>query len=141
MKKLFLPFLALSFSLLSCQKEEVPEKVCELNDNNLAGTYRLTAVTYKKDAASPTVNEFAAYPACQLDDEVVFKADKTISFNDTGIACTPPKNSSSTWSIAGNVVTFGIDPFVVSSFDCKQFSGTFTGDAPGELTTITLTRK
>lgn len=138
MKKLLLPLLILTSALVSCQKEE---KKCDLSAANLVGTYKITANSYKKDAASPLVDVYALYGACEKDDLISINANNTIVFSDAGVKCTPSGDSTGTWALSGNNVTIEDRVYNVSAFDCKAMSGSFAGGTPGELTTITLTRQ
>ena len=139
MKKVILPLFILSSILLSCQKE--PQKSCELNATNLVGSYKITANAYKKNTATPFVDVYPNYAACEKDDIIVFNANNTITFSDAGTKCTPPGDSTGIWSLSGSTININDRSYTISSFDCTSMSGSFSGSTPGELTTVTLTRQ
>ena len=138
MKKFILPLFVLSSIITSCQKD--PKK-CELSSANLVGTYKITANGYKKDADSPMVDVYANYRPCEKDDLIIFNANNTITFSDAGVKCAPPGDSTGNWTLSGNNVNIKGRTYVVSSFDCSAMSGSVSGNTPGELTTVTLTRQ
>ena len=140
MKKSILTVITISGILLSCQKEtvKVEEKICELNAANLVGTYKIASIAYKKDSASATIDEFAAYEACKKDDLVTFNANNTITFSDAGMVCNPNGNRTGKWTLSGDKI--GVDSAVynVLSFSCKNIKATYIGHTKGEISTVVL---
>ena len=137
MKKMILSLVVLSAVLVSCKKDD---KNCDFNSANFVGSYRVTGLTYKADAATPPVDEFALLPACEKDDVVIFNANNTSTYSDAGVACTPPGNDTGVWAISGNTVNVDGSVYTVSAFSCTGTTFTQAGPAAGELTTITLVK-
>ncbi|MEO6731057.1 MAG: lipocalin family protein [Ferruginibacter sp.] len=142
MKKIILP-IALLMSVISCQKEPVKNepKKCDLTSANLIGSYKITANSYRKDAASPFVDVYASYKPCEKDDLITFASDNTIVFSDAGVKCSPSGDSTGTWALGANTISIDKKVYAVTAYDCTSISGTFTGTTPGELITVTLTKQ
>jgi hypothetical protein len=62
MKKLLGMAVVFAVALSSCKKDD--EKVCDLNQTNLLGSYKITSIKYKANTSTPEVDEFATYDAC-----------------------------------------------------------------------------
>ena len=141
MKKTILSLFVLTTVLVSCKKSDSPSS-CDFNATNLVGTYKLTALTYKANTASPTVDEFATYSACEKDDLTIFNANNTTTYTDAGVVCSPAGNGTGIWAITGaNTLNVDGDNGTVTSFSCTGMTVTFAGTAAGELTTATLVKQ
>ncbi|MEO6542199.1 MAG: lipocalin family protein [Ferruginibacter sp.] len=138
MKKMILSLVVLSAVLISCKKDD---KNCDLNAANFAGTYKITAWTYKANTATAPVDVMATFPACERDDLVIFNANNTVNYTDAGTLCSPPGNSTGTWLLTGNSINIDGDVYVVAAFSCSGTTLTLAGSAAGELNTITFTRQ
>ena len=120
MKRIVLT-LAVSMVLFSCKKDdkETPSS-CEVSAKGLSGSYKLTALVYKKSASATPVDYLAGMEPCQKDDILVLKADGTYDYPDTGITCSPDESASGTFEVKGNTLTSdGILNGTVASYDCK----------------------
>jgi hypothetical protein len=113
--------LVCSSLLFSCKKEPVvtaPD--CSISRNNLSGAYKLTAMTYKRNATAPVVNYFDYMDDCEKDDIVTLKNDGTYQYKDAGIICDPNGSNDGTWSVSGNTITSdGTINGTITSYDCK----------------------
>jgi len=139
MKKLLGMAVVFAVALSSCKKDD--EKVCDLNQSNLLGSYKTTSFKYKADASTPEVDEFLTLPACEKDDLYVFNSNYTVNFVDAGTQCTPPGNDASVWALSGNTITIDGEIGTVTSFNCSGMTVTFLGTTAGEVTTITLAKQ
>lgn len=140
MKKSILTLVTISGILLSCQKEavKVEEKTCELNAENLAGTYKIASIAYKKDSASAPIDEFATYEPCKKDDLIIFNANNTITFKDAGIVCKPNGDRTGKWTLSGDKIIVDSAVYNVLSFSCKSIKATYIGHTKGEISTVVL---
>ncbi len=138
MKKLIICSLFLSVLAISCKKDD---KNCDLNAANFAGTYKITALTYKPNTATPAVDAYAFFDACEKDDLIIFNANNTITYTDAGVVCVPNGNDTGTWSLTGTTAVVDGESATVASFDCKGMTLTIAGTDPGELTTVTLQKQ
>ena len=121
-----------------CKKDK---KNCDLNAGNLQGSYKVTAVSYKADATTATVDEFATWDACEKDDLVIFNSNNTVTYSDAGTVCSPDGNDTGIWSLSGDQLNLDGEIYTVSSFNCDGATFTNIGDDPGELTTITVDKQ
>ena len=67
MKKLIVSLLVIPLVFAACSKDDDDDKNCDLNNTNIVGTYKTTAVTYKATPSSPEEDEFINYPPCEKD--------------------------------------------------------------------------
>lgn len=115
---------------------------CDLKSGNVIGRYRITALRYKPDAASPEIDIYAGFDPCEKDDYILFNSNNTNTFQDAGIQCVPPGNDIGTWTfMAPNMIHLDGEVATVTTFNCTGMTFTFTGPVPGELTTIVLARQ
>jgi hypothetical protein len=100
MKKITLGLAMLSLlTATSCEKEKEDKSALEIN--NVAGNYKVTGVTMLSGATESDVSEFFMQ-ACDRDDILNLKTDKTFAVVDAGIQCAPPNNENGTWDLPGN---------------------------------------
>jgi len=142
MKKTIFIIFSIVF-LFSCNGDK--KNNCITSAAAIAGSYKVTAVTYKASATSPEINYFdQLYPdACEKDDIITFSANNTYVFSDAGVACVPSGNDNGTWSLSGTT-SIVIDGYTaeLESFDCKKlvFINPNTQTA-GDRLKLTLTRQ
>jgi hypothetical protein len=139
MKKLLGMAVVFAVALSSCKKDD--EKVCDLNQSNVVGTYKTTSLKYKADASTPEVDLFLLADVCEKDDLQVFNSNNTFNYVDAGTQCTPSGDFTSTWSLSGNSIIIDGELGNVSSFNCSGMTVTIPGTVTGELTTITLVKQ
>ena len=138
MKKIALSLFVLSVVLVSCKKDD---KNCDLNSANFVGSYKVTAITYKANATTPVVDEYATLPVCEKDDVITFNANGTITYTDAGVVCSPSGSSTGVWALSGNTVTLDGTAYGVAAFSCSGTTITESGPAAGELYTVTLVKQ
>jgi len=108
------------FTLFSCQKDNNNEQQCSITTANIAGTYKLTALTYKASSTSPEQDYFQFMDVCERDDKITFNTNGTYNYQDVGIVCTPDGDDTGTWSLNGTTITSdGMIAGTVQSFDCS----------------------
>jgi len=132
-------FVLLVSVLFSCKKD----KKCNQDMAGIAGTYRITAVTYKASAGAPEQDYYTTVftDACERDDQVTFGATGTYTFTDAGVKCVPPGDYTSTWSSTGSSMTIDGDPATIQSFNCSTLVITGTGFiTAGDQIKLTFTR-
>ena len=140
MKKILLFSLVISL-FISCKKDD--NNNCTLSTAAVAGSYRITAVTYRQ---TPTSSETDYYNViftdpCEKDDKYTFNANGTYTFTDAGVKCAPPGDFNGTWSLSGNTITIDGDPGNVESFNCSTIVVSQTNAiVVGDRLTFTLTR-
>ena len=116
--KTLLPVLFAAVITVSCQKEVKND--CATNMQNLAGTYKLTALKYKANASANEQDYLVYKDDCEKDDLIVLKSDGTFDYQDAGTSCTPNQNDHGNWLLTGNTITSdGMLDGIITSFDCK----------------------
>ena len=141
MKKLFIIASALLVAFSSCKKDD-PAPTCNLDNNGILGSYKITSILYKANTATPEVDIFALYDGCQKDDILTMLSNGTYTITEGATTCTPTNADSGTWSLSGSTLTLdGTDPGTVSNFSCSGFTLTQTFAATGETTKITLVKQ
>ena len=144
MKKIILTSLICLALFSSCKKENVTPTnppVCGLSKANLLGSYRITAISYKKNEATPDIDEFALYKECERDDLTIFNANNTTTYSDIGMLCNPLDNGVGTWSLNGNKLTIDGDIGTVTDFTCNGgMKLSYSTNNPGEITIFTIVR-
>jgi hypothetical protein len=139
MKKLLGMAVVFAVALSSCKKDD--EKVCDLNQTNLLGSYKITSIKYKANTSTPEVDVLATYDACDKDDLTVFNSNNTLSYVDAGTKCSPPTDGTGIWALSGSNLIIDGEIATVSSFNCSGMTITIPGTAAGELTTATLAKQ
>ena len=119
--KLIVILSLLVLNFVSCKKDNKTNTSCALNETNLVGTYAYGPVTYKASPSSPAVDATSMVDACSLDDIIKFSANHAFTYTDAGIPCTPPGDSTGTWSLQGNVLTAVSQSGLISNFSCASF--------------------
>ena len=141
MKKTTL-FVLSVFILFSCKKKN--ENTCTISAAVIAGSYKITAATYKASATAAETDYLnILFELCERDDIYTFNAAGTYQLADVGMICTPSGSDNGTWSLSGTtVITIDGDPLTLESFDCKQLILVNTDtQAAGDKLKLTLTRQ
>lgn len=123
--KLAIVLMACGTIFFSCKKDKEQDKPtgCTVNMENLAGSYRLTALQYKETANATPVDYLAPMEDCEKDDILTLKSDGTYSYADAGTVCTPSRSDNGTWQLKDNVLTSdGTLNGTVAAFDCKTLT-------------------
>jgi hypothetical protein len=115
---------AICIFFFSCTKENSHNgnntNGCSISMSSVAGTYKLTALTYKAGSSDPEVDYLAFMDDCEKDDLITLNFNGNYNYNDAGIKCSPDETSTGTWSLKINqMVSDGIFNGTISSFDCK----------------------
>jgi hypothetical protein len=136
-KLLSLISLGSFFLMTGCDK---PQKEDILTKEQLAGTYKVTALKY----ISPSGQEqdiFSSLPDCDKESRQILNSNSTFEFID---ACTPPENRTGTWSLPSSdkIVIDGLEADLVS-FDGHNLmiSVMDLGGSMSGKVTETLTRQ
>lgn len=137
MKLNFVFTLLIPFVLSGCKKE----KVCELNDANFAGVFKVRSVVYKNSATDPGTDDFLNWPACRKDDLWHFNQSNTTLQEDAGALCYPGGNSNGHWALSGSTVVLDGQSGTVISFDCKNTVIFFPQTTPNTSITLSLIRQ
>ena len=107
----------------ACKKDKVTS--CDKTMAAIAGTYTLVKTEAGTGGIFTDVTN--QLEACQMDDKLILNANGTSTYQDLGVACNPPENSSGTWSIdaSGKMTiddsgsgTTDISTADITSFDC-----------------------
>ena len=138
MKKISLIAVLLSTMLFSCKKDD--EK-CELSQPAFVGSYKVTAIKYQANTATPEIDDYASLPACEKDDVITFNSNGSTTYTDAGTVCVPDGNDTGTWSLTGSTMVIDTQIATVTYFDCNGTTFTFAGTVAGELTTVSLARQ
>lgn len=118
-----------------------PEKICELNESNFVGVFKVKSVIYRYSATDPGTDDFLNWDNCRKDDLWHFKANNTKLQEDAGILCFPGGNSTGTWVLSGNTIVMGGQSGTVTTFDCKNTVILFPQPTPNETITLSLIRQ
>lgn len=98
---LMLSIIFSTIILAGCQKSKDSEPVA-VTKENLAGSYKLTAMTYKT-SVSPSEDYYSQMDACEKDDIYTLRADFTADYVDAGTKCDPVGSYSNVnWQLEGN---------------------------------------
>ena len=139
MRKLLGMAVVFAVALSSCKKDEV--KVCELNQSNLLGTYKPSALKYKASPSSPEEDLYLLLEACEKDDLVVLNSNNTFNYVDGGTQCVPAGDGTGSWTLSGNTFNIYGQITTVSSFTCSELIFTAPGPIPGSIRTATWVRQ
>jgi hypothetical protein len=136
------PVLAIAgMSISSCKKHKDTD--CPITLSGLAGTYKLTALTYKASPSAPEQDALSTQDACANDDLITLKSDGTYHNDDAGTVCSPNGTGDGTWALMGNTITSdGAISGSVKSFDCSKLVF-FISDlnSTGDVLTFTMTKQ
>jgi Lipocalin-like domain len=118
-------FFAIGICSFSCQKESSHNSNetngCSISMSSVAGTYKVTALTYKAASSEPEVDYLAFMDDCEKDDLTTLNPNGTYKYNDAGVKCSPDETGTGTWSLQGNkMISDGSIGGTISSFDCKK---------------------
>ncbi len=140
MKKILLSLCVMSIAFVGC-KDDNDDVTCALNTAGVAAAYKITALTYKADAATPAVDMFALMDPCEKDDVITLNANNTVTYTDAGTQCVPPGNDTGTWMLSGSTITLDGEVGTISNYSCAGMTVTINGTTAGEVTTVTLARQ
>ena len=139
MKKLLVVAFALTL-FVSCDKDED----CNQDMAGIAGSYRVTAVTYKQTSSSSEVDYYNLFfpNACDRDDIITLNANGTYVLTDGGVQCSPPNTDAGTWTQSGNTITIDGEAGTIMSFNCDAMVfGQNDIIVVGDQLKLTLTRQ
>ena len=119
MKKIILVIL-ISAALFSCKKKTADVQPPAQTKENIAGIYKITALTFSAAGAAEADGYNTYIPACQRDDLQHLKADLSFTYIDAGTVCSPAGDKIGTWSLpaTGKITIDG------QTADIVSFSGT-----------------
>ncbi|HSB94053.1 MAG TPA: lipocalin family protein [Flavitalea sp.] len=139
--KMLLAAFCMFVIVVSCSKDESSND-CSTTKEHIAGSYKVTANTYKQTPSSTEENLLSNVPPCELDDVITLNTNGTYQLTDAGMACDPLSTDNGTWSLSGSTLTIDGDATTIKSFNCKTLVAVAT-DAfvPGDQITLTLTRQ
>lgn len=144
MKKNLLVLSILTIVFLGCSKsDDNPiNPACTITKENIAGSYKITAISYKAPGLPSPVDGMLLLDDCEKDDIYVLNVNGTLNYNDAGVSCSPPGSYSGTWSLNGNEITIDGQAFTIASFDCQKLVGKGTNlQTPGDEGTVTFTKQ
>ncbi len=116
MKKLIY-FLA-AVIIFSCNKDD-DNNPPAITMESLAGDYKITSATVN---GTDVLSIYLA--SCQQDDVYTLNADGTYKITDAGTTCTPPSDTTGTWTLSGNQITIGTQQFTVVNFNGSTIEAT-----------------
>ena len=139
-----LPLVMLVISLTtfsSCKKDKDEPVVASLQ--TVSGSYKMGSFTYQS-GTDPVEDVLQQFDACERDDVITLKTDKTFIANDVGVVCTPPGDYTGDWDVP-NSTTFYLDGenWVIDSYDGKvlKISQSFTSGGITEVWKITMNKQ
>ena len=141
MKRLTIIMLFIGF-ILSCKKND--DSSCKTDTASIAGSYKITAVTYKANSSSSEMDYFnILFPdACDRDNVTTLNANGTYLLKDAGVVCSPPDDDNGTWSSSATTMNVDGDIYIIESFNCKTLILSITDvQTTGDKLKITLTRQ
>jgi hypothetical protein len=128
-------------TLSSCKKDDDDALVASVQ--SISGSYKLGAMTYK-DGNNPEEDLTILFDACELDDVMNLKNDKTYHVTDAGTVCVPPGDYDGNWDVPTSTkFVIDGDEWVIDSYDGKvlKVSQTFTSGGVTEVTKMTLNKQ
>jgi hypothetical protein len=143
MKKSLLGFLSLALlATVSCKKTDSSSDVTMAN---VAGSYKLTAMTVKL-GANPEADYMSSMDPCEKDNIMALNANGNYTVTDAGTVCTPSGSSTGTWSLptTTSIVTKETgftegDTATIKSFNGSQLVLTENVDFGGQTGVVTST--
>ena len=141
MKRLFVFTFILGFMFMSCKKDK--DKSCELSEQNIQGSYKLTSFKYKASSTTPEIDALnTILEPCKRDDIVILLPNKTYQYKDAGTQCQPNGDVEGKWSLSGNSLILGSEVANVESFSCSGFTiSTKDSYQDGDKTTATYQKQ
>jgi hypothetical protein len=120
MRKTALAFSAIAVFLVidACKKSDNVSSNAR-TVQNLSGSYSLVALTANVLGAS--VNLYDSLPACERDNLIQLNANGSAQFIDAHTPCSPPSDSTGTWSLSANTDTIYVagNASFIQSWDGK----------------------
>jgi len=106
---------------------------------NLSGSYNLTALT--AGFSGVTINLYDSLKPCEQDNLIILNSNLTAQFQDVGIVCVPPEDSTGTWSLSANTdsIYVGGTANFIKSWDGKTLMLTTAQQVSGFPVTATST--
>lgn len=140
--KLF-PILLISALILSCKKDDKKQQSCSLDMASIAGTYKITTYMYQTSPTSPPQDFTDVFlpNACERDDSVTLNVNGQYIYKDAGMVCSPPRDTTGTWSLTGATLILDGTVTTVKSFNCQTLVLSNTNvSQPGDELDITFVR-
>jgi hypothetical protein len=135
MKRIIVIGISALFIFSGCEKEDT----CNLTQESLIGTYRLTALTYRESPGSPVEDDFSGLSECVKDNLFSFNSDRTFRYQDAGLVCSSNLDYTATWTLTGTTLEYGGDISIVSDFNCERMVTTISDvDVQGDVLTATF---
>ena len=131
--KIFLPALLLCL-FFSCKKNDNNSN-CDKTVASIAGTYTIVKLEVGFNGIYQDFTN--QIDACDLDNKLLLNADGSTVTQDVGVVCTPPSNSTGTWTISSahkitiddnNGGPADIASADITSYDCSTL--VLTGSDP-----------
>ena len=130
--------------LFACKKDKKETVACTTSATTIAGSYKITSITYKQSSSSPEIDYLTVIlsESCQRDDVLTFNSGGTYVNTDAGTTCSPSSNDNGTWALSGSNMIIDGDATAIDSFDCKTLVLVNTDiQTSGDRLKITLTRQ
>jgi Lipocalin-like domain len=108
MKKLLILVVAASATFASCKKKD-DVKTCDATVAGITGNYKITKVEAVAGGVTNDVTSTYLFVACEKDDIYQLKADKTVTYQDAGTACSPSSAGTGTWDVVNGKLTIDHD--------------------------------
>ncbi|HEX5655396.1 MAG TPA: lipocalin family protein [Chitinophagaceae bacterium] len=120
MKKFFLIAAVSLLAFSSCNKDD--DDTCDITVANIAGTYKLTGLTYKANSSAQEQDFLIFIDACERDDLHILNSNGSFTYQDAGTVCSPDGSyTGGTWTLTGNVIDIdGNYSGTIQSFDCRN---------------------
>ncbi len=108
---------ALLLVIHACSKKNDSSPANARTVQNLSGRYNLISLT--ANVLGEKLDLYDSLPPCEQDNVVILKSDMTAQFVDSNVVCTPPSDSTGTWSISQNTDTIYVSgtPSIIESWD------------------------
>jgi hypothetical protein len=145
MRKIVLATSAFALLLVTHACKKSSSSSSAKTEANLSGSYNLTAA--KGVILGQTVNLYDSLPACEKDNVIQLKTGGVANFIDADSVCSPPSDSTGTWSLSQNTDTIyiGNQNYFINSWDGKTLvlynNQNFTGIPFPVSVTATLVKQ
>jgi hypothetical protein len=140
MKKLFFGLFSLTLLATACKKDKDAPAV-EPTKENLAGTYKVTAIAITVAGVPGSYDGYNDLEACEKDDQYKLNLDNSFEYIDAGTACDPNGGYTGEWSLSDHEVTFGDVSGTITKFDGTTVEVTATTTEQEVTMTIKSTFK